>query len=81
MALWVDGQRVAGSSTNVGSTTSNAGNVTYLHIGYDNLNGWTGAPSGMQFWAFNGDIAYAAMYKQTFTAQNVYIHYHAGLSK
>lgn len=44
MALWVDGQRVAGSSTNVGSTTSNAGNVTYLHIGYDNLNGWTGAP-------------------------------------
>lgn len=73
-ALYVDGALV-GTQPSATSGEVNA-IVSYLHLGYESLSGWTGAPAR---WAWNGDLAYGAIYTAPLTATQVLTHYRAGI--
>ena len=69
--LYLDGQLVASTTT---VTTAQAF-TGYWRIGYDNLNGWTNAPTNF---FFTGSLAWAATYPYALTGPQVASHYAAG---
>lgn len=71
MALYVDGQQVAGDAT-VTTAPTYSGN---WRIGFDDLTGWTNAPTSN---FFGGGLAYAAAYTTVLTPTQVQDHYIAG---
>ena len=70
--LYLDGQLVA---TNTGVTTAQTF-TGYWRIGYDNLTGWTNAPTNA---FFTGSLAWAATYPYALTGPQVAAHRAAGL--
>ena len=69
-ALYVDGARVATSSTTATGTYTG-----YVRVAYDNLSGWPSAPSTSYF---KGTLDDVALYTRTFTAAEVSDHFEAG---
>jgi hypothetical protein len=70
MRLYLDGQLVASNTLN--STQNYTG---YLRIGYDNLSGWSGAPTS-NFLA--GSVDEVASYATVLSAAQISRHYLAG---
>lgn len=70
MKLYVDGARVATSSTTATGTYNG-----YLRVGYDDLTGWTNAPTSNYLKATLDDVA---AYTTTLSASDVASHYEAG---
>lgn len=71
MRLYVDGTQAASSST-----TANAAYTGYLRVGFDNLSGWTSAPSSNYL---NATLDEVAVYSTTLTATDAANQYNAGL--
>jgi hypothetical protein len=69
LQLYVDGAAVAGSTT---TATSYSG---FFRVGYDNLTGWTSAPTS-NFLA--GSLDEVALYGRTLTPTDALNHYSAG---
>ena len=67
MKLYLDGALVATDA----SSTAGEPNTGYWRVGYDNLNGWPGAPSSAYF---NGRIRGAAVYNVELSAQQIADH-------
>lgn len=72
MKLYVDGNLVAADAA---VTTAQGGNG-FWRIGYDNLDGWTNAPTNRYF---TGNMRFAAVYTTALTDAQVRTHYNAGL--
>jgi hypothetical protein len=71
MALYVDGSLV-GTNT---QTTAAQNYNGYWRVGYDNLNGWPGAPSNF---SFTGKLAQASVYNRVLTTDEIAGQYLAG---
>ncbi len=71
MILYVDGVRVASNP----AFTTPENHTGYWRIGYDNLNGWTGA--GTPYF-FTGSMRFAAVYTTVLSQTQVTNHYAAG---
>jgi hypothetical protein len=73
MRLYVDGALVA-SDTTVTTAQSITG---YWRVGYDNLTGWTSAPTSS---FFKGSVAFAQVYNTALTPAQILAQYNAGTS-
>lgn len=71
MTLYVDGKTVASNAAYTAASSYSG----YWRIGYDNLNGWPGAPSD---YYFTGSLRYVAAYTSALTAAQIANHYAAG---
>jgi signal peptidase I len=71
MRLYLDGQLVASNA----AVTSAANYQSYLRIGYDNLTGWTSAPTSF---FFAGSVDEVSAYSTVLTATQIGYHYGAG---
>lgn len=68
MFLYVDGGQVASDAT----TTTAQSYTGYWRVGYDNLSGWTAAPTSHYF---NGTIDEVAVYSTALSLQRTQVHY------
>ena len=72
--LYVDGKPVITDTTT--TTAEPDAGPSYWRIGYDNINGWPGAPSN---YFFTGSLAFAATYSYAFTPAQALAQYNAGI--
>jgi Concanavalin A-like lectin/glucanases superfamily len=71
MRLYLDGKQVATSST-----TATASYTGFFRVGFDNLTGWTSAPTSSYF---RGTLDEVAAYSTTLTGSDAINHYQAGV--
>jgi signal peptidase I len=71
MRLYLDGQLVASNAAVTSAQSYNG----YLRVGYDNLTGWTSAPTSF---FFAGSVDEVSAYSAVLTATQIGYHYGAG---